>query len=110
MPFGPAFKEEAGRSANQPASPESGVLGVGGMTQAARSDVRSASRPTQPAMSCCHSSVLQAPPGARTGPSYGAADPAVGAATAHAIDATTMTSSANTIALARRTMSDLHVG
>src|SRR3954470_6258960 len=109
MPCGPGRVDDAGRSANQPASPESGVLGVGGTRHCARPALTSASRLTQDLKSCFHSSMLQAPPGARSGPSIGAAE-AGGAATAHTIDATTVTSIVITSANARRTMSVLQVG
>src|SRR3954451_6315755 len=101
MPCGPGFVDDAGRSANHPASPESGVLGVGGSRHCARLAVTSARRLTQLLKSCCHSSVLQAPPGARSGP----ADAGDGAAKAHAIDATAVTSTVSTIAQARRAIS-----
>src|SRR4051794_26560673 len=109
MPCGPGLVDEGGRSANQPASPESGALGVGGIRHWARLALTSARRLTQDLKPCFHSSVLQAPPGARSGPSIGAAD-AGGAATAHTIDATTVTNIVITSANARRTMSVLQIG
>src|SRR3954453_13047282 len=106
MPWGPGRVDDAGRSTNHPASPESGVLGVGGIKHCARLALTSASRLTQPLKSCCHSSVLHAPPGACNGP----ADAADGVATAHAMEATAITSTVNTIAHARRVISTLPVG
>src|SRR4051794_4427972 len=105
MPCGPGNVDDSGRSANHPANPESGVLGVGGIRHSARAAPTSASRPTQALKPCCPSSVLHAPPGAFPG----AADAADGAATAQAIDAIAATTSASTIAPARRTISALQV-
>src|SRR3954470_11881976 len=102
--------EDSGRSANQPARPESGVLGVGGIRHWARLALTSAKRLTQDLKSCCHSSVLQAPPGARKTPPPGAASAPCGAATAQTIDATTVTNIVITNATVRRTISNLQVG
>ena len=83
---------------------------MGGITHWARSALTSASRLTHDLKSACHSSVLQRPPGARNAPPPGAAIAPEGVATAHTIDATTVTNIVNTNANARRTMSTLHVG
>src|SRR5690349_24043602 len=98
MPCGPLSLDDAGCSANQPANPESGVLGVGGFRQFTLSSATSSRRLTQPGMSVRHSSTLQAPPGALSGPAV-AGD---GAATAQAMLATAATSTVRTSAHARR--------
>src|SRR4051812_43715494 len=99
MPWGPFSFDDSGRSTNQPARPESGVLGVGALRHSARSAATSLSRLTQPGMSLPHSSTLQAPPGARSG----AAEADDGATTAQAMLAATATSTVSISAHPRRT-------
>jgi hypothetical protein len=110
MPCGPGLVEDAGRSANQPASPESGALGVGSRRQSVLLAPTFLRRLTQSRKLICHSSVLQAPSGANEGtPAVG-----TGAADAGTTDqdrvATAATRMVRTSALARRAMSCLQVG
>ena len=55
----PDLRRRVGRVANQPARPESGVLGVGAFRHWARAAATSGSSATQPRKSACHSSIEQ---------------------------------------------------